>query len=102
MRQEITESQPWRPHAGVRANAGANWSSRRRVTTQRTTQPVSLNPELVDAAFADDLPSKESVGGMRRDPASHGPDIVQSLSMQLSMLETQREQLQQLLAQAQQ
>jgi len=59
-----------------------------------------LNSELVDAAFADESIRLEPVSGIRRDPASRGPDIVQSLSAQLAMLETQQKQLQQLLAQA--
>ena len=117
MRDEITEPQDWRRSSGSHSDDEASWSARR-----RTRSP--LPAEAVDAALADDSVGVEPARGSRRDCVSHDSrttvdhgvvaisadshvdetvsrnDLVQSLSAQLAMLESQREQLQRLLARA--
>lgn len=110
MREDISEPQHWRHSNRVGSVAGAYWSARRQAS-------APLSPEAVDAAFADESIRVEPIRGSRRDPVSDsatdvlepsrasaqndGSDLVQSISAQLAMLEAQREQLQRLLAQAQ-
>ncbi len=112
MREEISEPQHWRSHTG-----NDSWSARRRIAAHATGTIASLPAEVVDAAFADESSSVEPIRGSRRDLATPNgvelasvagqdtsvscPDLVQSLSTQLDMLEAQRAQLQRLLDQAQ-
>jgi len=101
MREEISGAKQWRlsPHGG--AGVGSSWASRR----CRSQLPA----ELVDAAFEEETGRARPVRGSRRDlprelPSGKSPgrpDIVESLSTQLAMLEMQREQLQKLLDDAQ-
>lgn len=88
MRDEISEPQHWRGSNHSSTGRNASWSSRR-----RTQENAELAAEAVDAALADET-----------DPAVEKldtNDIISSLASQLSLLEKQREQLQQLLVQAQ-
>ncbi len=89
MREEITEPRHWR-------------------SGQKKSASHLSQPSVVDEAFA--LHAGESIGmrGSRRDYPTESPtgaaryseDIIQSLSQQLDMLETQRKQLARLLDQA--
>jgi hypothetical protein len=98
MREELTEPQHWRVGSGKLPS----WSSCRRAATK------ALPAELVDAAFTDE----GSQAASRLDAAEVGdatkgecngisyPELIASLSSQLDQLETHREQIKKLLAEA--
>lgn len=96
MREEISEPQHWRTRSG-NTSASNSWTVRR--------HQHKLPAEAIDAAFEDETTSVSPVRGSRRDAtgenATSRPDIIQSLSTQLALLEAQREQLQKLLDEAQ-
>ena len=87
MREEITEPRHWRTHNPRSGGRSLSWTSRR-----REQEHTELPAEAVDAALAEEATRVE---------AAEASDIVSNLSLQLDLLEKQREQLQQLLAQAQ-
>ncbi len=96
MRKEISEPQHWR----AKSSGNSSWSSRRK--SEGHTLPLAA--EAVDAAFAEEDSPLQEEPGSQPDPAapeqpSYG-DLISSLTEQLELLETQRDQLQQLLAQA--
>ena len=91
MRDEITEPQEW---------SRSRHSSKRRY--------VELSAEVVDAAMEVESKSTQHVNRESHEdlhraegPLSIQADIIASLSQQLDILESQREQLQKLLDQAQ-
>ncbi|NOY42644.1 MAG: hypothetical protein GXP26_12520 [Planctomycetes bacterium] len=106
MRREINEPKHWRSQAAGSATQGSCWAGRR-----HSHSATALPAEAVDAAFASESVTVEAVRGSRRDmqaaettseKSSPGrPDLISSLSTQLTMLEAQHEQLSRLLAQAQ-
>jgi len=91
-----------------------SWAPVRRAAAESADMTTSLPAEVVDAAFADESIGVEPVRHLRRDIASRrstdsgvvekqngyseGNDLLQSLSDQLAMLQTQQENLQRLLA----
>lgn len=102
MRHEINEPKHWRSQTAGSAAQSSSWAGRR-----HSHSATALPAEAVDAAFASESTAVEAVRGSRRDvqPAEtaieKSPDLISSLSTQLSMLEAQHEQLSRLLAQAQ-
>lgn len=101
MRDDISEPQHWRSSGRSGAGMGNSWAGRRHRS--------ELQAELVDAAFEEETGPILPVRASRRDLPSQlptdeprrKPDIVESISAQLKMLEIQREQLQKLLEDAQ-
>ena len=112
MREEISEPQQWRSRTRSESS-----SEHRRNTSKAARSVVALPVDAVDAAFADELTIVEPARGSRRDPNAESrsdsaqndsqtksvghAELLQNLSVQLAMLDAQREQLQRLLAQAQ-
>jgi len=98
MREEISEPQHWRSSNQRNASRNASWSSRRR----SQEHDAELAAEAVDAAMTA-AAMTEQVDCAETTDASNfiTSDIISSLATQLDLLEKQREQLQQLLVQAQ-
>jgi len=98
MRNELTEPQHWR----LGSSAHPSWSSRRRTNSKR------LPAELVDAAFTDEgSPVASRLDAAEVNDVTKGqcdgisyPELIASLNNQLDQLETHREQIKKLLAEA--
>ncbi len=93
MREEISEPQPWRSSPSSNAAEKKFWSVHH---PQR-----DLPAELVDAALEQDTSSARPAQTPGHTGFPQQADIIKSLSDQLTLLEEQRLQLQQLLDDAQ-
>ena len=108
MRNEISEPKHWRSTAKRHLSDHPSAVKNRRIDGSS-----NLPADVVDAAFATESNDFESIRGSRRDTGMNRsnassqpteqtqPDLVSSLSSQLSMLEAQHNQISRLLAQAQ-
>lgn len=111
MREEMSEPQQWRSSRLSGAEQNSSWTVRRKASERTQESTPALANEAVDAAFADESIVMESVRGSRRDLVTQGSNasaktpgsdnLLQDISTQLAMLQTQQEHLQQLLDQVQ-
>ena len=114
MRDEISEPQQWRSSRQRNSGAKNVWVARRKASVQTSETMPTLAGDVVDAAFADESIALEPVRGSRRDLASdenasqistgqptESAHLLQDISAQLAMLQTQQEHLQKLLDQVQ-
>ena len=104
MREEISEPTTLKTGLRTRRERGPL-----NELTGRIMLGKSLPAEVVDAAFAEEIPVIPGTSGSRRTHGAHSPptastadrsDLIRGLSDQLAMLDAQREQIQRLLAAA--
>lgn len=91
MREELTEPQHWRARSERATQRNNSWISRRRSAQERE----ELAADAVDAALAQVAEEPET------DEPLNSSEVITNLSKHLDLLEKQRDQIQQLLDQAQ-